>query len=62
MPKTIKITKIEKIKNDTVYTRYLLEKKLMEEKLERTQNIEYLLFHGTSSNDPSIIYKEGFLM
>ena len=49
-----KITKIEKIDNNFLYLKYLIQKCLFE-LTARDTNLKYL-FHGTSKNKPEVIY------
>ena len=59
----IKITKLERIQNEWLWTRYFQHRELIKKKNQGTAQ-ELDLFHGTRSNPPDCIYtgEEGFDM
>lgn len=56
------IIKIEMIQNKWLYEKYQMQKFLIEKKLGRSENVELMLFHGTSKTMPREIYhgQDGF--
>ena len=61
MPR-VKVVRIERIQNRWLHKQYFMQKKLMEEKNGKDFVNELLLFHGTRTTDPCIIWRsdQGF--
>ncbi|XP_057308680.1 uncharacterized protein LOC130646998 [Hydractinia symbiolongicarpus] len=57
MKNAITVTKVERVQNRWLWRKYCLQKKLMIEKNGENNVNEKLLFHGTRSNHPVLIWK-----